>query len=129
MIFNGAPSFIARSLEKGSFTLHIEHKPGDETVVRIRATGTPEIEGAFLQTTDSEETSQYAEYLDRGKPYKTKLWWSESSKQLHMRFIDKNGWVGYQYRKLLDDNTIYMYATLTKQNGESILFETYLKRL
>ena len=129
MIFNGAPPFLARRLADGAFTMHIEHKPGDESVIRIRGTGTPEIDGVFLKATESEETAQYCEHMDRGKPYKTKQWWDESTKQLSLRFIDKNGWEGYQYRKLLDDNTIYMYATLTRQNGESCLFETYLKRL
>ena len=129
MIFNGAPSFLAGTMAGKAMTQFIECKPNNDNIVKMYSQGIPLVCTTWIPVGDSEETAQYVEFMDNGKKMKMKLYWKEDDKTIVMKFTDQNNCEGFQTRKLLDDNTLYHHATMTKPDGSSSWFEAYYKRV
>lgn len=133
MAFNGAPSFLTKSLAASDFTQIIEPKEGDESIVRVRSLGFPLVDGCYQKIYENEEEADKAdflEYKDQGKILNVKMFWKENGdeKILASKFIDHNKNHGYQERKLLDDQTLYLMGKLTNKEGKECSFEVFFKR-
>lgn len=111
----------------------IEPQPGDESTIRLRSKGIPAVEGTFIKVFNSKEESdkaEFTEYMEGGKPMKMKLWWKDDEKKLIMELIDSKGYKGYQERCLTpDDDHLHHLARMTNTKGETVEFQTFMKRV
>lgn len=134
LMFNGISSFIARMTESASFTQYIDQDPKCKNKLNIWSTGVPPFTGVWMECNASFEASPFVEFLDtNSRRMQMKIWWNAELQQLHTHFLQhyKDGSImkSDQYRKFLEDDTLFHEVKNIKQDGTSCTFEEYLKRV